>query len=364
LGKGWQKSIDALVSDLAACYVLGIESVPSDADGNLHTLRVEIARQRLTIRAPALLIRGVDAGDVVVPDPAAAVPPGPTVTAIAADAAAVARRGSSGAVAAPASGRDVDVQRVVARAVEYVAAYQREYSLLVAEEHFIQTYMGRKRELRSDLLLVRTDGEEGWVSFRDAFEFDGRPVRDREDRLKRLFLDPSAEAQARLLAIKNESARYNVGGIGRNINVPLFALKLLEIDNVPRFRFSQSGKKDVEGVSASRISYEEVSRPTIVSLNRTTDIPVRGWFLVEPSSGAIVGSRMDFELGSFGESAALEVRYTRDASLGLWVPSEMTEVYVTMAPPRPLRVSLDARATYSKFRRFQVTTDHQITIPK
>ncbi len=364
LRKGWQKSIDGLVSDLAACYVLGIEGAPSDADGGLHALRVEIAPQRLTIRAPTLLVRGVDTGDVEAADPAAALQPGSTVTATAANAAAVARTSSSGAVPAPASDRGVEVQRAVARAVEYVEAYQREYSLLVAEEHFIQTYMGRKRELRSDLLLVRTDGEEGWVSFRDVFEFDGRPVRDREDRLKRLFLDPSAEAQAKLGAIKNESARYNVGAIGRNINVPLFTLKFLEAENVRRFRFSQAGRKDVEGVAASRISYEEESRPTVVSLNKTTDIAARGWFLVDPASGAVLGSRMEFELGSFGESAVLEVRYTRDATLGLWVPSEMTEVYVALVPPRTLRVSLDARATYSKFRRFQVTTDHQITIPK
>ena len=49
----------------------------------------------------------------------------------------------------------------------------------------------RRCRLRSDLLLVKTEADEGWVSFRDVYDVDGAPVRDRDDRLKKLFLEPS-----------------------------------------------------------------------------------------------------------------------------------------------------------------------------
>jgi hypothetical protein len=50
----------------------------------------------------------------------------------------------------------------------------------------------------------------------------------------------------------------------------------------------------------------------------------------------------------------------------LWLPVEMTEVHSVYGSEggRGLTVSVDARATYSRFRRFQVTTDEQIKIPK
>jgi hypothetical protein len=243
-----------------------------------------------------------------------------------------------------------------------VAKYQREYSLLVAEETYTQANRGRVQQIRSDLLLVRQEGVEGWVAFRDVFEVDRRPVRDREDRLKRLFLDPSAEARARLEAIKTESARYNVGTIGRNVNVPLYALKFLDAGNVSRFRFSLSGKKEVGAVAASRISYEEISRPTLLSFNNVNDLPARGWFLVDPASGAILGSRMEFEFSGSGSKGEFEVRYARDPGLGLWVPSEMTEIYWN-TNPGTAPVSLDARATYSNYRRFQVKTEERIKLP-
>ncbi|NBV79100.1 MAG: ABC transporter permease subunit, partial [Verrucomicrobia bacterium] len=44
------------------------------------------------------------------------------------------------------------------------------------------------RELRSDLLLVKLGDEDWWLQFRDVFEVDRRPVRDRDQRLYKLFV--------------------------------------------------------------------------------------------------------------------------------------------------------------------------------
>ena len=43
--------------------------------------------------------------------------------------------------------------------------------------------------MRSDLLLVRVPGRDGWLPFRDVYEVDGRAVRDRSERLKKLFIE-------------------------------------------------------------------------------------------------------------------------------------------------------------------------------
>jgi hypothetical protein len=211
------------------------------------------------------------------------------------------------------------------------------------------------------------------VSFRDVFEVNGVRVRDREERLKRLFLDPSAEAQTQLKAIKEESSRYNLGG--RNINVPLFPLKFLEPDNLLHFEYKEAGRQDVSGVEATRVAFVEWARPTlvryspdqipVVSNAQLKDLPASGWFLVDPVSGAIVGTRMQLTYDPDRVVYDTAVRYQRDAALGLWVPLEMQETYaIGRSGSLDRTVTLDGRATYSKFRRFQVTTREQITIPK
>ena len=346
VGKGTDKGIERMVSDISACYVLGVESSSTDADGRAHALRVEALRPQVTIRAPAWFVPRPDLVDVM-----------PSSAEAGSAASAPPRRGKdTGAVPV----RDVEAQRLIARATSYVAGYERQYSMLVAEETLVQSVRSREHAIRSDLLLVRPFGTEGWMSFRDVFEVEGTAVRDRDDWLRRLFLDPSLEARAQLERIAAESARYNVGDVERNINVPLLALKFLRPDNVGRFRFKVLGKETVGGVSAVRVSYDEQARPTLVHLNKVEDVPATGWFLVDAASGAVMASRIGFELHA--GSIELEVRYTRDAALGMWVPAEMTEVHWA-DPPNGTQgriTSMEARATYSNFRRFQVTTDEQI----
>jgi len=99
------------------------------------------------------------------------------------------------------------VTEVLARVGDYVVRYETELSGIVAEEHYSQ--IGdisdrpqlTRRELKSDLLLVRAEGVdgEGFVQFRDVFEVDGEAVRDRSERLVKLYAvgaDGSAELWA------------------------------------------------------------------------------------------------------------------------------------------------------------------------
>lgn len=260
---------------------------------------------------------------------------------------------SAGLPAADQGGDSRELQAVLSRVVGYAAGYRQQYSGVVAEEDYTQRTPTEQVRLRSDVLLVRTETDEGWVSFRDVYEVNGAPVRDRDDRLKRLFLDPSVDAALQLRRIKEESARYNVGGdVARNVNVPLFPLLFLEPGNVPRFQFRLGGPPDAQGRLA--LQYDERQRPTIVN-----GMPATGTFLVEDSSGAVVRTSTIWE-DARGQSAELVVQYTRDSAMRLWVPSAMHETYRGSTG----NMVLTGAATYSNFRRFQVRTDETVTIKK
>src|SRR5476651_1476683 len=88
-----------------------------------------------------------------------------------------------------------DVELVLDKAADYVREYQRTFAGVVAEETYRQEVRGRsgtdargfgtegtgqRRDLKSDVLLVRAPGGDHWIQFRDVFEVDGRPVRDRD----------------------------------------------------------------------------------------------------------------------------------------------------------------------------------------
>lgn len=181
-----------------------------------------------------------------------------------------------------------------------------------------------------------------------------------------MFLDLSVGAEAQLEAIMADSARYNIGQVYRNINVPLFALRVLELQNVGRFKFKLAGRQDADDVAATRVSFDEEARPTLVRENDFAhDLPARGWMLIDPTSGAVLRTRLEFTLTSPSSKVEFKVRYRRDEMLGLWVPREMKEAYSTYVPGlRETRPAVEGRATYSKFRRFQVKTEEHIQVPK
>ena len=127
--------------------------------------------------------------------------------------------------AANASAQEVSLASVLERGAAYVSNYRRQLSGIVAEEQYTQDERlaptatvgipqqrttATHRELKSDFLLVPAPGADGLVEFRDVFEVDGKPVRDRENRLARLFLQrsPAADDQIRNIVV-NRCANEN-----------------------------------------------------------------------------------------------------------------------------------------------------------
>jgi len=101
--------------------------------------------------------------------------------------------------AAPRANADVRQEELLMRVAAYVSHFVDQFSGVVAEEHYLQEQSTphRKRELKSDYMLVRQPGGQDWLMFRDVAEVDGKPVREQQDRLTKLFLAPFNDAVQR-----------------------------------------------------------------------------------------------------------------------------------------------------------------------
>jgi hypothetical protein len=273
-----------------------------------------------------------------------------------------------------------ELKTVLARAAAYVEEFREKLSGIVAEETYVQQEVpGERRELRSDLLLVRSETFPHWLQFRDTFEVDGDAVGDRTERLTHLFFDP-ATAWERAKRIASESSRYNLGAVQRTINVPLMPLVFLERAVQRRFRFTRVGDDERAAVPEAQaghfrvatevwvIRFQERERPTVVrdSINRR-DVPSEGRFWLEPSSGRVLMSEM--RSNHPGVRAEITANYQSEPLLGLLVPIAMFERYSNNIPSRRLPPSqywrrIEATATYSKFRQFQVHVDQHVDIPR
>jgi len=286
------------------------------------------------------------------------------------------------AFAAPAAAQKPALADVLERAGEYVSGFERQFSGIVAEEQYVQevlTFTKRRgqlvspvrTELRSDLLLVRPTGAAGWSEFRDVFEADGRPVRDREERLTKLFLNDAPAGRLQISRILDESSRFNIGEIARNINTPLFALQILETANRPRFKFKRTSSRapgtftpDNTPTAAFRVSvdvwiveYEETRAGTLIKTEGLKDLPARGRFWIEPDSGRVLMSELMAR--QRGLRATIDVSYQSEPLLGCLVPIEMREDYQDRRGAH-----ITAHAKYGRFRQFQVNVDEKFLLKK
>jgi hypothetical protein len=261
------------------------------------------------------------------------------------------------------------LDEVLRRAASYVERFHEQLSDIVAEEAYSQNVVNTARltdralrparMLRSDLILVKSREERRFVELRDVFEVDGKPVRDRQARLEKLLTRGSAASGSQIAAIINESARYNVGSIQRNVNTPLLALMFLQDSYQPRFTFKhvtkarpvfrESDDRQFNEAPVFRVStemwtveYRERNKATVIRTPSGGDLPVRGRFWIDPSTGAVMISELVAEGG--GVIATVTVSYQSEPLMGFLVPIEMRESYLRYGE----RIS--GHAVYGRFR--------------
>jgi hypothetical protein len=279
------------------------------------------------------------------------------------------------------AGNDPALEQLLTRATWYVLDFVGKLSNVVSEEHYTQDSnvmlatipipgiggrggastsvprtSAKHREMKADFLIVKTTGE-AWHPFRDVFEVDHIPIRDREERLAKLFLSskPGSDWQERAKAISDESARYNLGAVQRTINNPVFALIFLQPDIRDHFRFTM-GKPDRRmGDGIRVVEYVEDMRPTIIVGLPGQEMPAFGRFWIENDTGRIVKAEVRVE--QRGIKANLTTEFHADERLGIDVPSEMREDY-DLDNSRVV-----GRASYTRFRRFEVKSSEELAPP-
>jgi hypothetical protein len=285
--------------------------------------------------------------------------------------------------AADALAQEVSLASVLERSAAYVANYRRQLSGIVAEEQYTQDERlaataslglsgtrpsATHRELKSDFLLVPAPGADGLVEFRDVFEVDGKPVRDRENRLARLFLQRSPTADDQIRTIVVESARYNIGGVYREMNTPTLPLLFLDARYQPRFTFKRSNDTAPQLSRGSMksprfaplpglwiVEYEETARNTLIQrVQIGGDMPARGRFWIEPDTGRVVISEVI--VSDPVMRATIDVAYQNDPAVGMFIPVEMRERYEN----NRARTVTTGTATYSRIRRFDVQVKEDI----
>jgi hypothetical protein len=279
----------------------------------------------------------------------------------------------------PAPAQEPTLTTVLERAGAYVSMVERGVSGIVAEERYGQqwtllprgqSYTGeqRNRALVSDLLIVSLEGPGLLVQFRDVFEVDGAPVRDRDERLMKLFLQPTDSAGEQLERIQTESARYNIGNIDRNVNTPLVAVFFLDPRNQRRFRFFRTKDRSpaLAAAEAARlpadtwiVRFEERAKPTVFHNTQTdADLPTHGRFWIDASTGRILMTELVAEDRSV--RATIDVTFRSEPLDGLLLPLGMRERY----EGRRSKSLIEGSATYDRFRQFTVNVDEKFLLKK
>lgn len=251
------------------------------------------------------------------------------------------------------------VKEVMRRVAAYVDAYGQRASIVVATEQYTQRsrsmtigYEPTTRRILADFAIVRVDTLRGWQGFRDVVEVDGVNVADRDDRLVRLLMESGGRYdEARRLS--DESARFNIGPIQRNFNVPTTALFFFTTDNLDRFKFSA---KKVDPSGLWEIAFRETSRPTLIRTPGGQSVPSQGLLWVNPSDGTVVRTQLEVEgfvqRGSRRSrgTGRVDVTYQRVAELDMWLPSSMDEDFEAFRGD--IHDSISGRALYSNYRQF------------
>ena len=248
---------------------------------------------------------------------------------------------------------DTSAKAVVAAAVEYVAAYQKDLAFVLADERSTQhltrasSSSEEQRRTRAEFFLTYLPNDGVWISVRDVREIDGVAVEDTDD-LRSMIQRAPLWRLAPAIAEKN--SRFNIGNVRRTFNEPTFGLLVLSALHQKRFKFER------EAVSSGAspvvtLKFTERDRPTLIVGTAGEPVFIRGEIDIEAATGRVERTRVEMTLGSV--RAALATAYAPDAKLNLWVPTVMSERYEQTATDQKQTIAVDT--DYANYRRFDTT---------
>jgi hypothetical protein len=253
-----------------------------------------------------------------------------------------------------AAAADTPPDPVLARAGGYADALEQSYARIVGAEDYLQTVRGsggrtQSRHLESEVFFVRIDESSAWMMVRSILKVDGRSVPGSHDRIMAALADAPARRIARLRALADEGARFNIGGLQRNFSDPLLAVTFLDRARRPRFAFKAAAGE--VGAGLHRFRFDEQVRPTLIHNGRNGEsIPASGTMDVA-EDGRIARTELQVEVDN-QTTAGIRVSFDVDSKLGMAVPVMMEEDYAVGAP---VDTVISCKAVYTNFRRFETS---------
>ena len=265
-----------------------------------------------------------------------------------------------------------ELAAVLARAMDYVRKYEEELGNLIATEEYVQNAQWRNTQSRysmisqkkqrrtsSDFLILQVGPD--WEGVRKVNLVDGIKVKAKEPPLAEVFDDSPRANYKRLQEMIEESTEYNIGDVVRQINLPTFPLRVMRPEHFGRFSFTKLGTDKVDGVQAWSVRFKEVGSPTLVRDPQENQFLFSyGTLWIEPTTGRVLRTIFEVEdpYAKPKIRARMVVHYVKGKKIDMLVPSLMTEHYETD------QSSIDCRADYVNFRRFEVDVKFEIGNPK
>ena len=265
------------------------------------------------------------------------------------------------AASALAAGQKPAAADILKAAGDYLLQYGEKLSTLAAEEEYTQRdpeVRQASRRLRSDVVLIGHKG--GSISvFRDVFAVDGSAVRERDDRLLKVFdtvMVSAAHSEAS--AWTEEAARYYMSPNLRILDLPTVALEFLRLVNQESSDFTVERVRNEKAVPVATLRFKARTTEGIVATPPGAIAEGRAW--VEVGTGTV--RQTELLVHGEGFSFKATTKYAHEPALGLWVPSELVQqIDVSSAAGgfsnmgggghMGARRSLEGRAQYTKFRR-------------
>ena len=263
-----------------------------------------------------------------------------------------------------------DLTAVLQRATEYVTRYEEQLGNLIGNEEYVQNAVwlestrygprvGKtlRRRVSSDFLIVQVGSE--WNAVRKVNRVDGAKVKEAEPAFEDVFDNSPAANLTRLLNMRADSTRYNIGDIIRDLNLPTFSLKVLRKSEVSRFAFERSGSAKIEGIQTWAVRFHEQRTPTLVIGGKDQPLFSSGTLWIEPETGRVLRTEFVVEnpYTSSRIKGAITVSYAEGKNIRMLLPSLMEERYETEFN------TVDCKAFYSNFRPFEVDVKFEIHPP-
>jgi hypothetical protein len=158
---------------------------------------------------------------------------------------------------------------------------------------------------------------------------------------------------SRIRRLRDENARFNIGGIHHNFSDPALALQFVDPSVQPRFNFTRRGRQIINGLVTWPIAFSERAAPTMITVDGRNALST-GMIWVT-SSGIVIRTRLELADPASHFRLGMGVSYGRDAKLGAWVPVRMEEAYSQSRNGGAVNEEIACSATYSNYRRFETS---------